>query len=113
MVTGQIVWSLATHLLAVEKSAELPLQRLDPLRRAAVVMAILALVLTGIALVACVMIGGRWVRRLAAHRHGRTTRTTNIENQRLRSALRPILPEGQPGETTIAKRSSDETVTDR
>jgi hypothetical protein len=40
-------------------------QRLDPVRRAKLMMALLALVLLGVALVALVMIGGRIVRRLA------------------------------------------------
>lgn len=110
MVTGNFPPELATTLFAAEQSAEPLIERLDPPHRAAVLMAILALVITGIALVACIMIGGRWVRRLARHDLGRTKHTTHIENQRLRDALRPILPEGQPGETTIAKRESDETV---
>ncbi|MEX2093933.1 MAG: hypothetical protein WD971_14700 [Pirellulales bacterium] len=112
MVIGEAPFRLVGELLAVEESAEPLLERLDPPRRAAVVMAILALVLTGLALVACVMIGGRWVRHLARHELGRTKRTTNVENQRLRAALEPILPAGQAGETTVAKRTSDETVAD-
>lgn len=99
-------------LLAIEKSAEPLLERLDPPRRAAVLMAILGLVLLGLALVACVMIGARWVRHLARHQHGRTTHTTNIENQRLRAALKPILPTGQAGDTIVAHHKSDETVAD-
>jgi len=110
MVTGNSSLELSANLLALQESAEPLLERLDPPRRAAVLMAILALVITGITLVACVMIGGRWVRRLARHELGRTKLTIHIENQRLRDALQPILPEGQTGETTVAKRSSDETV---
>jgi hypothetical protein len=112
MVIGEAPLRLTLALLAVEKLAELPLDRLDPPRRAAVVMAILALVLTGLALVACAMIGGRWVRRMAQHRHGRTKQTTSIENQRLRAALEPILPAGDAGETTVGERKNDETITD-
>jgi predicted PurR-regulated permease PerM len=110
MVIGDYPFLLAAALLAAGESTEPLINRLDPPRRAAVLMAILALVITGIAMVACVMIGARWVRRLARHQHGRTKHTTHIENQRLRDNLRPILPEGQSGETTIAKRASDETV---
>lgn len=114
MVTSDLVVRLLALALAVEESADMPLERLDPPRRAAVLMAILALVLTGIALVACVMIGGRWVRRMARDTHGPTTNTMHIENKRLREALEPILPgdDSPPGETVVAKRKSDETVAD-
>ena len=112
MVIGEAMMRLAFTLLAVEESAKLPIERLDPPRRAAVLMAILGLVLVGLTLVACVMIGGRWVRHLARHELGRTKLTTNIENQRLRAALEPILPTGEAGETTVAQRTSDETVAD-
>ena len=43
-------------------------------------------------LVACVMIGGRWVRRQRGTTTVPTKSTLNIENQRLRTALEPILP---------------------
>lgn len=93
-------------------SAEPLIEQLDPPRRAAVLMAILGLVLLGIALVACVMIGGRWVRRLARDEHGPTKNTTHVENQRLRKALEPVLPRGDADETAIAPRKSDDTVAD-
>lgn len=112
MVIGEALLRLTARLVAVQDAAKLPFEQLDPPRRAAVVMAILALVLTGMALVACVMIGGRWVRHLARHELGRTKCTTNVENQRLRAALEPILPAGQADETTVAERKNDETVTD-
>ena len=112
MVTGEALLRLCFALLAVEESAEPLLERLDPPRRAAVVMAILALVLVGLALVACVMISGRWVRHLARHDLGRTKHATNVENQRLRAALGPILPTGASGETIVAQHDSDETVAD-
>jgi hypothetical protein len=110
MVIGNFPIELTKPFFALQESAEPLIERLDPPHRAAVLMAILALVLTGIAMVACVMIGARWVRRLARHELGRTKRTTHIENQRLRDALRPILPEGRTDETTVAQRGSDETV---
>jgi hypothetical protein len=112
MVIDNFFPELATALFAAQESSEPLIERLDPPHRAAVLMAILALVLTGIVLVACVMIGGRWVRRLARHELGPTKHTMHVENQRLRKALRPILPEGQSGETTVAKRGGDETVVD-
>lgn len=114
MVMSASFVQLIPLLLAVEESAEPVLERLDPPRRAAVLMAILGLVLTGLALVACVMIGGRWVRRMARDTRGPTTNTMHIENKRLRAALEPILPatDSAPGETVITKRKSDETVAD-
>lgn len=113
MVNGAASSGLALVLLAVEESAEPLIERLDPPRRAAVLMAILGLVLLGLTLVACVMIGGRWVRHLARQRHGRTTLTANVENQRLRSALGTILPASTTGETIVAEPQSDETIADR
>jgi hypothetical protein len=112
MVIGPASSWLACTLLAVEESGEALIERLDPPRRAAVLMAILGLVILGLTLVACVMIGGRWVRRLARQRHGRTTLTANIENQRLRTTLGAILPAGDAGETVIAQRKSDDTTAD-
>jgi hypothetical protein len=113
MVIGEAPFALAFILLAIEESAEPLIDRLDPPRRAAVLMAILALVLLGLALVTCVMIGGRWVRRVARHEHGRTTITANIENQRLRAALTDILPVGEAGETIAMEHRSDDTKADR
>jgi hypothetical protein len=110
MVMGDAPLRLAFNLLEVAESARVPLERLDPPRRAAVLMAILGLVLTGLALVACVMIGGRWVRRLARHRHGRTAYASHVENRRLREALGSIASECKSAETMIAKRPSDDTV---
>jgi hypothetical protein len=110
MVTGASL--LRFTLLAAEEAAELPLEQLDPPRRAAVLMSILALVLLGLLLVACTMIAGRWVRRLARDRHGPTTLIAHVENQRLRSALEPILPAGDPADTKIIRHNSDQTVAD-
>lgn len=51
---------------ADEKAA--PLDRIDAFTRAKLIMAILGLVLLGVGLVVMVMMGGRYVRRLARHR---------------------------------------------
>lgn len=113
MVAGDAVLRLTRVLFAVEEPAKPAFELLDPPRRAAVLMAILGLVLLGIVLVACVMIGGRWVRRLARHEHGPTKLKSHIENQRLRETLAPILPAGDTGETAVAERTGDDTVVDR
>jgi hypothetical protein len=102
--------ALSLILLAIEEPL---IKQLDPPRRAAVLMSILALVLLGLALVACVMIGGRWVRRMARDKHGPTTLTTHIENQRVRAALAPVLKgdkAGEAGETIVVERKSDQTT---
>lgn len=96
--------------LAAAARAEPLIERLDPPRRAAVLMAILGLVLLGLALVACVMIGGRWMRRVARHRLGHTRNTSHVENRRLRAALEPILPQAAAGETAVVHRRSDDTL---
>jgi hypothetical protein len=113
MVSGQFAPAILVAALESAGSAEPLIERLDPPRRAAVLMAILGLVLLGLALVACVMIGGRWLRRVARQQHGRTQNTSHIENRRLRKALEPILPQGEAGETTVARRKNDDTVADR
>lgn len=110
MVSG-VDWNWFA-LLAADEAAEPLIEQLDPPRRAAVLMSILALVLLGLVLVACTMIAGRWVRRLARERHGPTTLTEHVENQRLRSALEPILPAGDPAETKISRHTSDQTIAD-
>ena len=110
MVAALIPLRLGLELLA----AQTLMQRLDPYRSVAVVMALLAIALLGVFLVTTVMLGGHWVRRLARHSRGPTTNTVNIANQRLRDALEPILPEdGKTDETTVVKRGTDETITDR
>ncbi len=51
-------------LFAAEEQAEPLLMRLDPQRRAKVLMALLGLVLVGVALVAMAYLGGRYLRRM-------------------------------------------------
>jgi hypothetical protein len=103
------IWILVARLA----DAEPLIERLDPPRRAAVVMALLAIVIVGLFLVAVAMLGGHWARRLARRQHGRSDKHTNIENQRLRSALHPILPAGNTDETTISNPAGSDTVTGR
>ena len=73
-------------------------------------MAILGLVLLGLALVACVMIGGRWLRGVA--------RDSSMARRRTRAHREPTAPggaradsaqTGEAGETTVAQRKSDDT----
>jgi hypothetical protein len=104
-------WSFGP-LVAAEEAAPV-LERLDPPRRAIVVMALLGLVLTGLALITCVMLGAHWVRRLARQRPGSRLparpATAAAERIRLRDSLASILPEAIPGETVQIDATSKET----
>lgn len=64
---------LGFALWAVEgEGAEPLLNKLDPVLRTQVLMALLGLLLVGLLLVLIVLLGGRYVRRLARHRPGAT-----------------------------------------
>jgi hypothetical protein len=113
MVTRSVLMSLPSVAQTTAEPAQTLLQRLDPYRSTAIVMALLGIVILGIFLVTMVMLGGHWVRRHARHRKGPTTNTINIANQRLRDALEPMLPtDGKTDETTVVRRGSDDTVVD-
>src|SRR3972149_4205649 len=62
-------WKVAT--LFAQQEVEPLLEQLDPPHRAMVLMAILGLVLLGVLMVACAMLGARWVRREARQRQKR------------------------------------------
>ncbi|TWT78093.1 hypothetical protein Pla123a_08820 [Posidoniimonas polymericola] len=62
-MVNNLAWTLAQ---AKEKAT--PLEQLDPQSRLVVVISLLALVLTGLGLIALTMIGGRWVRRVVRER---------------------------------------------
>ncbi|MEX0613563.1 MAG: hypothetical protein WD738_11790 [Pirellulales bacterium] len=105
------------HWLLLAQQAVGPvLERLDPPRRAAVVMALLALVLTGLLLVAIVMLGANWVRRLARYKPGLHRSTLDAQaaasNLRLRESLQSILPDIKSGDTIQMDGSSKETKVD-
>jgi len=103
-------------LVAAAEPASPVIERLDPPRRAAVVMALLGLVLTGLVLVACVMLGAHWVRRLARYKPG--NRTTDFaanrvaEQRHLQQALKNILPPQEVGDTMHMDGSTRETKVD-
>jgi hypothetical protein len=111
--------NIATHSLmlwaavAETRPAEPLIERLDPPHRAVVIMALLAIAIVGLFLVTFAMVGGHWVRKLARSKHGPSDQNTNIENERLRSALHPILPTGTTGETTVTKPAGNDTVIGR
>lgn len=111
---------MGSHVLAVYEAAVLAaragddvLNRLDPPRRAAVVMALLGLTLVGLFLVAFVMVGGHWVRRLARHRPGQRTFGKHVVSEAgLREALQGILPDVKSSDTVLLDSSSKETRID-
>jgi hypothetical protein len=98
-------------LLAAQQPANSVLERLDPPRRAAVVMALLALVLTGLLLVTCAMLGGHWVRRMARHRPAGRDRSSGeaIKNRQLRESLQVVLPNSKSSDTVQLDTSTKET----
>lgn len=103
-------------LLAIGQPAEPVLERLDPPRRAAVVMVLIAIALTGLLLVTCVMLGANWVRRLARDKprptHSDNDSQPSIENRRLRESLHAILPPADSQDTLHGDQQSGETKVD-
>jgi hypothetical protein len=94
-----------------DSSAATGLERLDPPTRARVLMALLALILLGVTLVACAMIGGRWVRRLARHKPRRAARHRHpFGGSTLRPSMDPTA--GPMGDTLVAEHRTDETRID-
>ena len=101
-------WLWQTTLLA--QQATLPaIERLDPPRRAAVLMALLGLVLLGITLVACVMIGGRWVRNASRRQPSASRVQATNSSATWRRELAKHLPEVATSDTVIEDRPTDET----
>ncbi|MGB7950038.1 MAG: hypothetical protein WCH75_20320 [Candidatus Binatia bacterium] len=103
---------LATGILFAQKAAEPVLERIDPPRRAAVIMALLAITLIGLFLIIFVMVGGHWVRRLARHRpgqRGKLGRDSSSNDAQLRKSLESILPEVKTDDTIQFGKSSPDT----
>ncbi len=86
------------------------LERLDPPRRAAVIMALLGLTLIGLFLITFVMIGGHWVRRLARQRpRSRNSAAAAAAKQQLCDALQAFLPETRASDTMLLDTPSRDT----
>ena len=111
MVIGTHLFGVGVAvLLAAQQAGDAVFERLDPPRRAAVVMALLGLTLVGLFLITFVMVGGHWVRKLARHRPGRRRlRPSAVAGSRLREALQNILPESKSSDTVLLDSSSKDT----
>ena len=68
ILQGFEAWQNAWPWLLAAEARVSTWERLDPVRRAKLLMALLALLLVGMALMALVMVGARYVRRLARNR---------------------------------------------
>jgi hypothetical protein len=102
---------LRTLLLDADSTASMGLERLDPVTRARVLMALLGLVILSVALVACVMIGGRWVRRLA--RQSPPLAPSHRQSRHAARAGSPIsAANAATGETIFGLERTDETRID-
>jgi hypothetical protein len=111
MVSGTCLIDVGSAVFfAAQQVSDAVIERLDPPRRAAVVMALLGLTLVGLFLITFVMVGGHWVRRLARHRPGRRCfmQGETTEGQ-LREALHNILPEMKSNDTVLLDSSSKDT----
>lgn len=80
-------------LAAAEEKGKSLFERLDPVSRTKVVMALLALVLVGLSLVVMTVVAGRYVRRIARQLPGRTP-THEDEWSR-----KPLVPKEPPQPT--------------
>src|SRR3954466_712411 len=113
MVTAAMFFGASpSFLLAAEDASEPVLERLDPPRRAAVVMALLALTLIGLFLVVFIMVGGHWVRRLARQRPRKALRAGNdatSADAQLRQSLESVLPEAKTDDTVQLGRAPSDT----
>jgi hypothetical protein len=89
-------------VIVAQEPAQPLLERLDPPRRAMVMMAIFGLVILGLALIAAVMMGGRWVRRMARHQPGARSSVRNSS----RSLATQRVPEPAPNPAVEGGTSS-------
>jgi hypothetical protein len=109
MVTDALV-----RCVLLAQATEPVLERLDPPRRAAIVMALLGLTLIGLFLIVLAMVGGHWARRLARHRPGQAGKraASMPSDAELRFPLESILPEAKTDDTIQFGKRSSETMSD-
>jgi hypothetical protein len=92
------------------------LDRVDPPTRAAIIMTVLGLVLTGIALIAAAMVGSHWVRRLARQRPRNSATSgdaiANLKNAQLRASLKGVRPTADTACTVQIDPAESDTKVD-
>lgn len=113
MVGASLISCEATALVIGLAQAATPLiQKLDPTRRAAVLMALLGIVIVGLFIVALALLGGNWARRLA--RHSPTRRQTALRGFTKPIARAPEVTDPSSSSDTIRiERDKSQTKTDR
>jgi hypothetical protein len=113
MVMEAIFLEVGSAALFAAPSIDPVLERLDPPRRAAVVMALLGLTLVGLFLITTILVGGHWVRRLARHRPAGSRRSERPPRiSELQESLDATLPDMKKGDTMLIDRLSKDTKVD-
>lgn len=114
VIVPSILGKGGAMLFAAAKDAGPVFEQLDAPRRAAVVMALLGLTLLGLFLIAFVMLGGHWVRRLARHRlDARKFEELAKVDSSLRESLQGILPDKKSNDTVLLDTSSKDTKVEK
>lgn len=99
--------------ILVAEAEQAVIEKLDPERRAAVILALIGLALLGVLLVVLVMLGGRWARRGVKLRPDRSKPPQEKDKSAsFRSAETLVDTYGQPGETQSSSRIAGETIVD-
>lgn len=113
MVIGPAIERLIFDLLGAANPAIPLIERLDPYRKVAVIMALLALIVIGVFLVAATMLGGNWARRLARQRPGACSKVLSKDHgvyvHHSRAKLEGVPPEIDTKNTVNIDRTTDET----
>lgn len=89
---------IQARLLLADEVQQTVLERLDPQRRAAVVMALVGLGLLGVLLAVVVMLAGRWARQ---NRTPRSSRWDHSSDNRLQSPRQSPGLQASRGETIV------------
>ena len=111
MVNQSILWISASWLLGQAPTSR-AIERTDPVRNAILLIVLLGLVLLGITLIACVMIGGRWVRRLARPHISPSNSRHASGKEKWRQDLANQLPDAKLEETIVTNPITDDTLAD-
>ena len=111
MVNQSLLW-ISTRWLLEETPTSRDIQRIDPVRNVILLIVLLGLVLLGITLIACVMIGARWVRRLARSHISQSNSPHTSGKEKWRQVLANQLPDAKPEETIVTNSTTDDTIVD-